>query len=73
MSKKQTKEINEKIDVLFNGFWNIDCLLRIIKEINNNSSWDVREEDVFIIHNLLIQEANKLSEKISELKLNPIC
>ena len=70
MDIKMKKEFQKKIDEFTNGFWNIDCLIRIMKDITTNNCLEAREEDIYIICDLLVKESALLTDKIKELKLN---
>ena len=70
MDIKQKKEFIKKIDDFTNEFWNIDCLIRIMKDITTNNCLEAREEDIYIICDLLVKEAGVLSEQLKKLRLD---
>ena len=68
MEKKEKEEISKNIDKFTQKFWTIDCLIRIMKEITDNHCFETREEDIYTICDLLVNESKSLSEELLLLK-----
>ena len=67
--KKITKSLTLNLRDITEDFWQVDCLIRIIKEILTNQNWETQEEDVETICKILIKNSESLSEQIKLLKL----
>ena len=71
MNREEKEKLDEKLNKVLDQFWNIDCLLRVIKEILTNNNWEMREEDVELICKMLFKLSNELVSEIKEIKLQP--
>ncbi|MBR3889572.1 hypothetical protein IKJ53_03565 [bacterium] len=63
------KELDKKFKNFIEEFWNIDCLIRILKELSSEIFIDSREDDIYTISNILVKESENLSNQAKELKI----
>ena len=69
MIKNESKRLIKDIKLLTEEFWQVDCLIRIMKEILTNNNWETQEEDIETICNILIKNSESLNKQIKTLKL----
>ena len=69
MNKKNSKNLTKNLGIITESFWQVDCLIRIIKEILTNQNWETQEEDIETICKILIKNSDSLHEQIKLLKL----
>ena len=69
MIKNSTSNLTQNIELITESFWQVDCLIRIIKEILTNQNWETQEEDIETICKILIKNSDSLHEQIKLLKL----
>ena len=69
MIKNNSKKITKNIELIMESFWQVDCLIRIMKEILTNQNWETQEEDIGTICKILVKNSNSLHEQIKLLKL----
>ena len=69
MNKKNSKNLTKNLEIITESFWQVDCLIRIIKEILTNQNWETQEEDIETICKILIKNSDSLHEQIKLLKL----
>ena len=68
MDKTKLLLIQNIINRLDTEFTNVDCLIRILKEIISNKNWETREEDVGTISEILVEASNRLSNQVKKIK-----
>ena len=69
MIKNSTSNLTQNIELIMESFWQVDCLIRIMKEILTNQNWETQEEDIGTICKILIKNSDSLHKKIKLLKL----
>lgn len=69
MNREEKEKLDEKLNKVLDQFWNIDCLLRVIKEILTNNNWEMREEDVELICKMLFKLSNELVKEVKLLQI----
>lgn len=65
------KDYIEKIKEITDEFWNLDCLIRIAKELILNDKYEkqeLQEEDIYAVFNILSTTSKSLADKITWLK-----
>lgn len=61
--------IDEKMfESMVKDFWNVDCLIRMLKELIFKNSWEMHDGDINTICEILAEKSEKLQNKIKELK-----
>ncbi len=61
--------VDEKIfESMVKDFWNVDCLIRMLKELIFKNSWEMHEGDVDTICEILAEKSEKLCTKVDKLK-----
>lgn len=68
IQNNEKKLISKNLNQILEEFWNIDCLIRITKEILSNNNWETQEEDIYTICNILSKSSKELSNNIGTLK-----
>ena len=69
MIKNSTSNLTQNIELIMESFWQVDCLIRIMKEILTNQNWETQEEDIGTICKILIKNSDSLHKQIKLLKL----
>ena len=69
MDKKEKLILSKNLDELVGEFWNMDCLIRVMKELLSNDNWEMRDEDVSIICEILAKTSSTLAEQVKNLQL----
>ena len=70
MNNTTKKSLQKNLDEMINEFWNIDCLIRVLREILADNNWDMKECDVETICNILVKTSDSLNHRIKILQLN---
>lgn len=47
----------------------MDCLIRVMKELLSNENWEMREDDIGTICEILAKTSNTLAEQVKSLQL----
>ena len=58
----------ESFENIVKDFWSINCLIRMMKEIVFENSWEMHEGDVDTICEILAEKSERLCIKIGKLK-----
>ena len=69
MKKTSSNILTENLELVTENFWQVDCLIRIMKEILTNQNWETQEEDIETICKILIKNSEILHKQIKTLKL----
>ena len=69
MNRNNVSNLSQNIELLMESFWQVDCLIRIMKEILTNQNWETQEEDIGTICKILIKNSDSLHKQIKLLKL----
>ena len=69
MNKNSTINLTKNIELITEEFWQVDCLIRIMKEILTNQNWETQEGDIETICKILIKNSEILHKQIKILKL----
>ena len=69
MDKKEKQMLNKNLDELIGEFWNMDCLIRVMKELLSNENWEMREDDIGTICEILAKISNTLAKQVKDLQL----
>lgn len=62
------KRIAESFKSVEKDFWNIDCLIRMMKELIFKNSFEMHEGDVDTICEILAEKSEKLCKKVENFK-----
>ncbi len=60
--------MEQRFEKIVKDFWDIDCLIRMMKEIIFKDSWEMREDDVDTVCEILAEKSEKLRNEVEELK-----
>lgn len=66
--RKDKKVLTEEIESIEKDFWNVDCLIRMMKEMIFNNSWEIREGDTDMVCEVLAEKSGRLCKKVEGLK-----
>lgn len=69
MNRNNVSNLSQNIELIMESFWQVDCLIRIMKEILTNQNWETQEEDIGTICKILIKNSDSLHKQIKLLKL----
>ena len=69
MNRNNVSNLTQNIELIMESFWQVDCLIRIMKEILTNQNWETQEEDIGTICKILIKNSDSLHKQIKLLKL----
>ena len=69
MIKNSTINLTKNIDLITESFWQVDCLIRIMKEILTNQNWETQEDDIETICKILIKNSELFNKQIKLLNL----
>ena len=69
MRKTSSNILTENLELVTENFWQVDCLIRIMKEILTNQNWETQEGDIETICKILIKNSEILHKQIKILKL----
>ena len=70
MVNNNSKNLTKSIELIVEDFWQVDCLIRLMKEILTNQNWETQEEDIGTICKILIKNSESLNKQIKLLKLD---
>ena len=59
MVNNNSKNLTKSIELIVEDFWQVDCLIRLMKEILTNQNWEIQEEDIGTICKILIKTQNR--------------
>ncbi len=69
MNKTNLDILTKKLELVTEDFWQVDCLIRMMKEILTNQNWETREEDIETICKILIKNSESLYRQMKLLRL----
>lgn len=61
--------LNKNLEKLVGEFWNMDCLIRVIKGLLSNDNQEKQEEDIGIMCNILVKTSNTVAEQVKNLQM----
>lgn len=68
MNKDEKELLYKSIEDAAEEFWNLDCMIRILKEYLSNDNWDLYENDVYTIGTILAKTSEDLAKQVLCLK-----
>ena len=69
MIKNNMINLTKNIELIIEDFWQVDCLIRVMKEVLTNQNWETQEEDIETICKILVKNSDSLNKQIKLLKL----
>ena len=70
MIKNNMINLTKNLELIIEDFWQVDCLIRVMKEVLTNQNWETQEEDIETICKILVKNSNSLNKQINHLKLD---
>ena len=67
MIKNSAINLTKNIELITESFWQVDCLIRIMKEILTNQNCETQEDDIETI--ILIKNSELFNKQIKLLNL----
>lgn len=62
------KIFTNEFESIEKDFWNVDCLIRMMKEMLFKGSWEMREGDADMVCEVLAEKSEQLCGKVEKLK-----
>lgn len=69
MIKNNMINLTKNLESIIEDFWQVDCLIRVMKEVLTNQNWETQEEDIETICKILVKNSDLLNKQIKLLKL----
>ena len=69
MIKNNMINLTKNLELIIEDFWQVDCLIRVMKEVLTNQNWETQEEDIETICKILVKNSDLLNKQIKLLKL----
>lgn len=69
MIKNNMINLTKNLELIIEDFWQVDCLIRVMKEVLTNQNWETQEEDIETICKILVKNSDSLNKQIKLLKL----
>ena len=60
MIKNNMINLTKNLELIIEDFWQVDCLIRVMKEVLTNQNWETQEEDIETICKILVKNSDLL-------------
>ena len=54
--------LTKNLELIIEDFWQVDCLIRVMKEVLTNQNWEIQEEDIETICKILVKNSDLLNK-----------
>ena len=62
MIKNNMINLTKNLELIIEDFWQVDCLIRVMKEVLTNQNWEIQEEDIETICKILVKNSDLLNK-----------